>query len=255
MATWLMRNVVRGMTGVPEHDVLSFYQLPVYPAVDVGLMGWARGDNPMIDFSSSVEQRPHVALRERPVGRGGGYTIAVSWHDLVGRSAGSVGDSPLALAAGVAWPFGLKVESVPVRPAHERRIIELLYDVVARCLDVEVKAPVGMVVMTVAHTRTLDGAEAKAWSDSAIPVQTPLGNIPVPARLHLADEDRLGALCVNGHAEVVPGIVARLQDRLSRRRTNTKARGYLAGAWGLEHALLPLPVQVRAARVAVILHI
>jgi hypothetical protein len=85
-------------------------------------------------------------------------------------------------------------------------------------------------------------------------VQPPLAHVAVPAGLHLADEHYLQTIHVDTNPQEVTGVVAGIEDRLGRRGTESKARRNVDPV-GADHALLVLPVEVRPARVALVVDV
>ena len=138
--------------------------------------------------------------------------------------------------------------------AEQRRVVELAHPVVARRADVEVEAPIDVMVVHVAYARMLDRRECETRADPAVGVQPPLADVTVPAGFHLADEHDFVGLDVDADAEEVAGIRSGVDDGLRRRRAKPESRRDI-GAGCLDHALLILPVPVRPAGVTVVLDV
>src|SRR5206468_127453 len=132
-------------------------------------------------------------------------------HDLVARAARTL-DAPAPLVSGVTHPFGFVLHRRPLVRAQDRGIVELLDEVHGR-VDVEVEAPVGVVVVDVADAGRLGGREAEARPNLPVRVEAPLADIAVPAGLQLADEHDLLTVDVDADAEEVAGVRAGLHDR------------------------------------------
>ena len=109
-------------------------------------------------------------------------------------------------------------------------------------------------MMEVTNARVLDRREAEARADGAVRVQTPLADVAIPSRLHLADQHDLLPLHVNGDAEVVARVVSGLENCRGGRTTEAEA-GSDIGAIGLNHPLLVLPIAIGTAGVAVVFNV
>src|SRR5262249_22311035 len=125
------------------------------------------------------------------------------------------------------------------------------YDVPCWGANVEVEAPVDVVVVFVADARARDRVEAEAWTDPPVCVQPPLAHVAVPARLQFADEHDLLPFDVDRGAEERPLVRIGVEDRLRRLRAEEEP-GCDVRPRSLDHPLLVLPVAVRAALVAVV---
>src|SRR6266540_4486340 len=106
-----------------------------------------RGDA-VVDLTRVVAEDPDVATRERPVRRSGRDAVVVSRNDVVGLTGDAVLDAPLPLARRYSRTLDLVRLGVPFRGAEpgQRRVVELLHQVVARRSEVEVEPPVDVVV-------------------------------------------------------------------------------------------------------------
>src|SRR5215208_5037735 len=234
------------MRSVPDDDVLVDDRLAVDEAIELRL-GARRGM--VVDLVRAMADGPEVALA---VGVPGGGVVMRAGDDLV-PAAGAVAYAPPALVRRVAHPFRLPREPLPLRTASERRVVELVDDVL-RLRDVEVEAPVHVMVVDGAHARRAGRAKEEPRPDLAVRAQAPLADVAVPPRLELGDEHDVLAGDVHADAEEVADVGAGVENRLRRRRTEAEPRRDV-GAVGMDHPLLPLPVAVRPALVAVVAHV
>lgn len=90
------------------------------------------------------------------------------------------------------------------------RGVELANDVVLRGDDVEVEPPVDVVMVYLANARVSIAENPKRGR--MVPVHAPPADVPVPARLQLADHVNLLPLAVYGHAPKVPRIRPGVED-------------------------------------------
>src|SRR5437588_4108067 len=97
----------------------------------------------------------------------------------------------------VPRPSNFKVLVVPFAGSDDWGVIKFLHKIIARRADIEVEAPIGMVVVDIADTRTLHSSESESRPDRSVRVQAPFANITVPARLHFADQYDFLALHIN----------------------------------------------------------
>src|SRR4029077_10422783 len=120
------------------------------------------------DLVAMVTEDPNIPGAEWPVRLLGGDPVFGSWHDFISGAGGDVLHPPFALMSRVAWPRNLKMLFMPVVTADDRWVVKLHYAVAAGSLDVEIQAPIGMVVVHVAQARAFGTGEAEARVDSAI---------------------------------------------------------------------------------------
>src|SRR5206468_1969212 len=195
-------DVVAEVGGVPDHHVLVEDRLAVYPVIERRLVGRAPGDRAVVDLARPVAEDPDVSPGERPVRRGCRYSVAGARDDIVGVARRGVVDPPFAFAGWVPWARDLVHLVVPVRGTEGGKagVVELSDAVVPRGADVEVEAPVDMVVMDVADAGALDRGEAEARANRPIGGEAPLADVAVPARFHLRDEHHLLPLDVDRNA-------------------------------------------------------
>src|SRR5690348_14400402 len=106
----------------------------------------------------------------------------------------AVGDLPMAIADGVLQSLDL-VKYIIVTAAWPgaRATVELPYAIVTGASDVEVKPPVDVMVVHMAHTHitVLGSCETKPGPERAVNMEPPLGYISVPACFHLRLQDNL----------------------------------------------------------------
>ena len=153
----------------------------------------------------------------------------------------------------VAYWASRKAE-VSLGTSCQRGAAALLDVVAAGTADVEVEAPVGVVVVDVADAAVLHGGEAEARLDGAVGVQGPLAGVAVPARLQLGHQGDLLAVDPDGGAQEIAGVAAALDDRARLGGGEPEARRHV-GAGRPQEALLVLPVAIGPAGVAVVLHV
>ena len=88
----------------------------------------------------------------------------------------------------------------------------------SRRANVEIQTPIDVVRVEVAGASILRSRETEAWTDRPIRVQAPLRDVPIPAGLHLADENHLSSIYIDRHAGEISCIGAAIDDRASRLR-------------------------------------
>ena len=197
----LLPNVVGKVRCVPDYHVPVANILPIDESVKVSSEGRSNGNGTVVDLSLVKPQYPHVATPE--VIRG---AVVRARDQVVGIVSLRVPDLPPSALLGPAAPFGLKLESVPVISGEDGRGIELADRVVLCGADVEVQPPVDVVVVEVADSRIPYGRESEPRTDGPVVVEAPLADVAVPARLHLADHNRLLPRAVDRDTEEVTRV-------------------------------------------------
>src|SRR5215212_3711139 len=108
--------------------------------------------------------------------------------------------------------------------------------------------------MDVADARIFYGREPEARADGSIIMEAPAADIPIPARLHLANHDDLLAVAVYRDTEEIARVRSGFEDGPCWRWAPTDSWSDICPI-RLDHALLPRPVAVGAAGVAVVLDV
>ena len=98
-------------------------------------------------------------------------------------------------------------QRMPLRCAGDRRVVELVHDAVTAPGEVEVQAPVRVMVVEIAHARAADCGEPEPRPDRAVGGQSPRAHVAVPAGLELAHEHGLVTVDEDRDAEMVPMVV------------------------------------------------
>jgi len=106
----------------------------------------------------------------------------------------------------------------------------------------------------VAHAGALQGGEAEPRTNGAVGMQAPHADVAIPAGLHLAEEHDLLPLHVDRDAQLVASIGTRVENGCRRRVAEAEARRDV-DAGCLDHSFHVLPVAIRTARIAVVLHV
>jgi len=80
---WVVRQIVREMRAVPDHDVVIVYGLSVDPLADVRLVWRADGMHTVVDLVAVIAKNPEIAPPERRVGARGFDAIVVAGNNVV----------------------------------------------------------------------------------------------------------------------------------------------------------------------------
>jgi len=161
----LVCNVMREVSAIPQNDILLENRLTVHPFADLGIcVDAGRHVKPVVDLVAMVTENPNIPGAEWPVRSLGGDPVFGSRHDLISGARGDVLHPPFALVPRVAWPRNLKVLFMPVVTADDRWVVKFHYAVAAGSLDVEIQAPIGMVVAHVApHELSVAAKPKRGW--------------------------------------------------------------------------------------------
>ena len=148
----IVRQIVREVRAVPDHDVVIVYGLTVDPLADVRLVRGTDGMHTVIDLVAMIAKDPDIAAAERRVGARGFDAVVFSRNDIVRLARSGVLDAPLAMARRIAWTRNLEAHVVPTVPPRKRRVIELAHNIVAWRAQIEIEPPVRMMVVDIADT-------------------------------------------------------------------------------------------------------
>jgi len=120
----------------------------------------------------------------------------------------------------------------------------LLDDISTGAIDIEVKTPIDMVLMTHAGARVARASETELGPDGAVVPQSPLRDIAIPPRLHFAHQPKLTVVVPQGDALKVACVRSRLKDRGGRLGAQPPAGSHRICAHSEERSFLILPIPV-----------
>ena len=173
------------MPRVPHNHVPVLDHLKIEESIDISPRQCRIGGEALaiIDLRGAmVQKNPHV-----PDSIGVRATIVCSRNEQIAFARNQVSNPPVSISGWLPQSANLEMLRVPVRITYDRRIVELLDDIMRGRANVEIEPPIGVVMMDFASAVIVDSRKSEARTDGSVGVETPLTDVTVPTRLHLAD--------------------------------------------------------------------
>ena len=232
--------VMSEVTCVPQNNIGSIdrFAIDVFGKLNLGIC-WAAADDgdSVIQLVAVVSQAPDVG---DAIGIGG--SIAQTRSNSVSAMGIAVHHSP---APGDDGAFSLRFSDNwgPLWIPREEEPL-LLDDVSTSAIDIEVKAPIDMVLVPHAGTRVACAGEAESGPDGAVVPQPPVRDIAIPPCLHLAHQPKLTVVVPQGNALKVACVRSRFENRGRWLGAQPPPRPHWVSANCEERSFLILPVPV-----------
>ncbi len=177
-------------------------------------------------------------------------SVGGSGNNLIYLTGLRITNTPFSVSTVIPKPFNLVDFIVPVCIWNDRWVIVLLNEVIYGRMQVEIQAPITMVIMYFADARITCRGEFKARSDRTVDVKAPFLNVAVPPSLHLGRQRQLTFGLVDSDAGEIPAVITRA-GRLWRSVRPPEAGRHIR-AIASNTMLFVLPVTIWAAGIIVI---